>query len=114
MQQYMPSNTHPGIITTPKTSSSPGRDDLTASLLGQPPTDLDHRDADTRPSPGNHDDDNLGELLQQIHGSVEQSELDLILKEQPDIQEFGLMEGLLFATFELTAYSANTVPVHST
>lgn len=39
------------------------------------------------------DDDDFKVMLERVHGGIRETELDLILREQPDIREYGLMEG---------------------
>lgn len=87
---YIKPHAEPSIITFPKSSPTDSPDHLAISVMGQSPTALGIAEP---LSPLNSDDDGLGETLERIHGCIRGTELDPIIREQPDVREYGLMTG---------------------
>lgn len=59
-------------------------------MLGYPPTTLDLTAPSSQTIPS---DEDFGMMLEKVHGGVRQTEVDSIMREQPDIREYGLMDG---------------------
>lgn len=91
MHPVINADTKPAIVATMKSSARPSPDHVQTSIIGQPPTTLDTPAASSQNMPS--DDDDFKVMLERVHGGIGETELDLILREQPDIREYGLMDG---------------------